>query len=66
MIVPAGGFRHQQVTVGGADIHVVEAGDPGAPPFVFLHGWPESSRAWAQIMTGRTERSACFLSSYLT
>jgi pimeloyl-ACP methyl ester carboxylesterase len=51
MIVPEGGFRHQQVTVGDADIHVVEAGDPGAPPFVFLHGWPESSRTWAQIMT---------------
>jgi pimeloyl-ACP methyl ester carboxylesterase len=51
MIVPAGGFRHQQVQVGDADLHVVEAGDPGAPPFVFLHGWPESSRTWAQIMT---------------
>ncbi len=51
MIVPEDGFRHQQVTVGDADLHVVEAGDPGAPPFVFLHGWPESSRTWAQIMT---------------
>ena len=51
MIVPEDGFRHQQVPVGDADIHVVEAGDPGAPPFVFLHGWPESSRTWAQIMT---------------
>ena len=51
MIAPEGGFRHQQVTVGDADLHVVEAGDPGARPFVFLHGWPESSRTWAQIMT---------------
>jgi pimeloyl-ACP methyl ester carboxylesterase len=51
MIVPEGGFRHQQVPVGDADLHVVEAGDPGAPPFVFLHGWPESSATWAQIMT---------------
>jgi pimeloyl-ACP methyl ester carboxylesterase len=51
MIVSEDRFRHQQVTVGDADIHVVEAGDPGAPPFVFLHGWPESSRTWAPIMT---------------
>jgi pimeloyl-ACP methyl ester carboxylesterase len=51
MIVSEDGFRHRQVTVGGADLHVVEAGDPGAPPFVFLHGWPESSRTWAEIMT---------------
>jgi pimeloyl-ACP methyl ester carboxylesterase len=51
MIVSEDGFRHRQVTVGGADLHVVEAGDPGAPPFVFLHGWPESSRTWAPIMT---------------
>src|SRR5580693_336013 len=51
MIVSEDRFRHQQVTVGDADIHVVEAGDPGAPPFVFLHGWPESSQTWAQVMT---------------
>jgi pimeloyl-ACP methyl ester carboxylesterase len=51
MIVPEGGFRHRQVAVGDADLHVVEAGDPGAPPFVFLHGWPESSQTWAQVMT---------------
>jgi pimeloyl-ACP methyl ester carboxylesterase len=51
MIVSEDRLRHQQVTVGDADIHVVEAGDPGAPPFVFLHGWPESSQTWAQVMT---------------
>ena len=51
MIVSEDRFRHRQVTVGGADLHVVEAGDPGAAPFVFLHGWPESSRTWAPIMT---------------
>jgi pimeloyl-ACP methyl ester carboxylesterase len=43
-------FRHQQVTLGGSSIHVVEAGDAHAPPFLFLHGWPESWRAWQPVM----------------
>jgi pimeloyl-ACP methyl ester carboxylesterase len=45
------GFRHTQVAVGDAQVHVVEAGDPDGQPFVFLHGWPESWRAWEQVMT---------------
>jgi pimeloyl-ACP methyl ester carboxylesterase len=45
------GFSHRQVTVGGGGLHVVEAGDPGGQPFVFLHGWPESWRCWQQIMS---------------
>jgi pimeloyl-ACP methyl ester carboxylesterase len=44
-------LRHRQVTVGDAPMHVVEAGDPDARPFVFLHGWPESWRCWERIMT---------------
>ena len=32
-------------------MHVVEAGDPEAAPFLFLHGWPESWHSWRQIMT---------------
>ena len=51
MITPDGGFRHRQVTVRDAHVHVVEAGDPDARPFVFLHGWPESSRTWEPLMT---------------
>jgi pimeloyl-ACP methyl ester carboxylesterase len=43
-------FRHRLVTAGGAPVHVVEAGDPGAPPFLFLHGWPESWSAWQPVM----------------
>jgi pimeloyl-ACP methyl ester carboxylesterase len=34
------------VLVSGASIHVVEAGEPGAGPFAFLHGCPESWRSW--------------------
>jgi pimeloyl-ACP methyl ester carboxylesterase len=43
-------FRHRQVTVRGSSLHVVEAGDPKALPFVFLHGWPESWSSWQQVM----------------
>ena len=39
--------RH--VNVGDARIHVVETGDPTGRPFVFLHGWPESSATWAGL-----------------
>jgi alpha-beta hydrolase superfamily lysophospholipase len=46
----AAGFRHSQVTAGGSSLHVVEAGDPEAAPFVFLHGWPESWSSWRQVM----------------
>jgi pimeloyl-ACP methyl ester carboxylesterase len=44
-------FRHTHVTVAGSSLHVVEAGDPEAIPFLFLHGWPESWQSWRQIMT---------------
>jgi pimeloyl-ACP methyl ester carboxylesterase len=43
-------FRHSQVTATGSSLHVVEAGDPEAAPFLFLHGWPESWHSWRQVM----------------
>jgi pimeloyl-ACP methyl ester carboxylesterase len=43
-------FRHAQIAVEGASLHVVEAGDPMSRPVVFLHGWPESWLAWAPLM----------------
>jgi pimeloyl-ACP methyl ester carboxylesterase len=43
-------FRHRQVAVRGASVHVAEAGDPAAPPVVFLHGWPESWRSWIPVI----------------
>jgi pimeloyl-ACP methyl ester carboxylesterase len=51
MAASAGTPRHRQIDIGGADIHVVEVGDPDAAPFVFVHGWPESSRTWHPLMT---------------
>jgi pimeloyl-ACP methyl ester carboxylesterase len=35
-------LRHHQVQVGDSSVHVVEAGTPGAPPVVFVHGFPTS------------------------
>lgn len=43
-------FRHSTVTVGGSALHVVEAGDPGGTPVLFLHGWPESWWSWRDVM----------------
>jgi pimeloyl-ACP methyl ester carboxylesterase len=48
---PADQPRRRHVTLRGAQLQVVEAGDPQAPPFLFLHGWPESWPAWAQVMS---------------
>ncbi len=36
---------------GGVRLAVREAGDPGKPPIVFLHGWGSSSAAWAGQLT---------------
>lgn len=44
-------FRHSQVTVGGSSVHVVEAGDPGGAPVLFLHGWPESWWSWRDVLS---------------
>jgi non-heme chloroperoxidase len=39
--------RHRTVTTAdGVDLHVVEAGDPAAPPLVLVHGFAGSSRVW--------------------
>jgi pimeloyl-ACP methyl ester carboxylesterase len=37
-------------SISGSALHVVEGGRAGAPPIVFLHGWPQSSAAFAPIM----------------
>ncbi|GAA1965525.1 alpha/beta hydrolase [Amycolatopsis minnesotensis] len=31
-------------------MHVAEIGDPHAPACLFLHGWPESWRAWLDVL----------------
>jgi pimeloyl-ACP methyl ester carboxylesterase len=43
-------FRHRQVPSEGASIHVVESGANGAPPVLFVHGWPESAAAFDPVM----------------
>src|SRR5829696_7987199 len=43
-------IRHRQVQSEGASIHVAEAGAPGRPAVLFLHGWPESSAAFERVM----------------
>ena len=43
-------MKHRQVTVGDASLHVIEAGDPAAPPVLFLHGWPQSALSWAPVL----------------
>lgn len=44
--------------IGELSLHVVESGDPDGPPFLLLHGWPESSRTWQGVMAaaGRDAR----------
>jgi len=44
------GVRHHHVTVGEHRVHVAETGDPDGPPFLFLHGWPQSWRAWDSVL----------------
>jgi pimeloyl-ACP methyl ester carboxylesterase len=43
-------IRHRHVTVGGSHLHVAESGDPDGRPVVLLHGWPQSWRAWTDVM----------------
>lgn len=44
-------IRHAHLPVGDLSLHVAEAGDPQSPPYLFLHGWPESWRTWEGVMT---------------
>jgi pimeloyl-ACP methyl ester carboxylesterase len=53
------GVRHHHVTVGEHRVHVAETGDPDGPAFLFLHGWPQSWRAWDSVLalTGEQGRA---------
>ena len=49
------GARHRTVTVatadaGALDLHVLEAGEPDAPPVLLLHGWPQHAWCWRHVM----------------
>lgn len=44
------------VTVNGVRLHVVTQGDPGNPPIVLLHGFPEFWYSWRHLMPALAER----------
>lgn len=50
-------FRHSQIAVGEASLHVVEAGNPAGVPFLFLHGWPESWRSWEAVLAAAARQA---------
>jgi pimeloyl-ACP methyl ester carboxylesterase len=43
-------MRHTTVQVNGIDLHVRAMGDPAAPLVLFLHGFPEFSGAWDEVL----------------
>jgi len=43
-------MRRSTVHVNGIDLHVRAAGDPKAPLLLFLHGFPEYSGAWDDVL----------------
>lgn len=45
------GIRARMVANGnGLDMHVLEAGEPGHPPVLLLHGFPELAYSWRKVM----------------
>jgi pimeloyl-ACP methyl ester carboxylesterase len=42
----SGPIRSRTAHVNGVDLHVLEAGEPGAPLVVFSHGFPEGAYSW--------------------
>lgn len=59
--VPGVDVRHSWVRAGEVTLHVAEAGDPGAPPLVLVHGWPQHWWIWRNVMgdLARTHRVIC-------
>jgi pimeloyl-ACP methyl ester carboxylesterase len=49
------GIRSSSVTVNGLRMHVTDAGT--GTPVLLLHGFPESSREWAPVMTALSDRA---------
>ncbi|HEX5910983.1 MAG TPA: alpha/beta hydrolase [Thermoleophilaceae bacterium] len=49
------GARHTTVSVatadaGAIDLHVLEAGEPGKPPVLLLHGYPQHAWCWRHVI----------------
>ncbi|WP_431209283.1 alpha/beta fold hydrolase [Puia sp. P3] len=49
-------FHHRQIALNNTDIHLVEGGQPGTPPILFLHGYPESWIAFTDTMLRLKEK----------
>lgn len=45
------GWRESMRAIGGLSMHVVEAGEPGNPLVILLHGFPEFWWAWRHQLT---------------
>jgi pimeloyl-ACP methyl ester carboxylesterase len=50
-----GEIEHLQITANGLQFHVVAAGPADAPPILFLHGFPEGSLSWREVMQALSE-----------
>jgi pimeloyl-ACP methyl ester carboxylesterase len=50
MSISAHKTRHRTVAAGGLDLFVREAGDPGRPTVLLLHGFPSSSYSFRQLI----------------
>jgi pimeloyl-ACP methyl ester carboxylesterase len=50
-------FRHRQVEADGISFHRVEAGSSDKPTLLFLHGWPQTWRAFEPMMTALSQEA---------
>jgi pimeloyl-ACP methyl ester carboxylesterase len=47
--VPGVGHSHHELPT-GVRLHIAEAGDPGAPPLLAVHGWPQHWWMWRDVI----------------
>lgn len=47
--------RHRRVAIGGQEVFYREAGRPGTPNVLLLHGFPSSSHTFREVMPGLAE-----------
>ena len=50
-------FRHRQVEADGIPVHVVECGSSDKPTLLFLHGWPQSWKAFESTKTALSQEA---------
>lgn len=49
-------IRTREIEAGGLRFHCLEAGEPGRPLLLLLHGFPEYSGAWEEVMARLADR----------